>query len=291
MEGFPPHAPANIAYPAHNLDPNQNPNGWAACYPLEYKEYYGNSNTNVAINDQVLENFPFDSGMMTTTADSNTFFGEPVEEHLPLDPHLPIESQPAVPFDYYSILQAEQHAFIPAEQHAFIPAEQHAFIPAEYQPAIQAEERPANSVIMDNSATAGLSHRAKNRVEKKRKARARARSNRPDKLARSAALNHPNLPAAAVAGQIAPAGQIVPAGQTAAAAPGVRGLPLVPPRLPRSRFFDENGKERIPCNRCHKDYSRKDETRFHLRSVHYPYYYPDDLSYEKALEQAAIDCP
>ncbi|KAK1595486.1 uncharacterized protein LY79DRAFT_681002 [Colletotrichum navitas] len=52
-----------------------------------------------------------------------------------------------------------------------------------------------------------------------------------------------------------------------------------------------DGKTRWPCNQCHRDWSRRDETRRHLRNVHYPRLYNRDIPIQKGLEQARLDCP
>ncbi|EFQ35525.1 hypothetical protein CGRA01v4_10834 [Colletotrichum graminicola] len=68
----------------------------------------------------------------------------------------------------------------------------------------------------------------------------------------------------------------------------VRALNL-PPGLAFVRVND--GKTRWPCNQCHRDWSRRDETRRHLRNVHYPRLYNRDIPIQKGLEQARLDCP
>ncbi|GJC83378.1 hypothetical protein ColLi_06216 [Colletotrichum liriopes] len=67
----------------------------------------------------------------------------------------------------------------------------------------------------------------------------------------------------------------------------VRALRLAP-GLP---FTNDDGKSRWPCNQCGRNWSRKDETRTHLRKEHYPVQYPNGFVYKKGLEQARMDCP
>ncbi|KAK1997028.1 hypothetical protein LX36DRAFT_750016 [Colletotrichum falcatum] len=60
--------------------------------------------------------------------------------------------------------------------------------------------------------------------------------------------------------------------------------------LPAGRMFYKDARPRWPCNQCGCDYSRRDETRRHLRLVHYVRFYAVVPS-QKGIEQARIDCP
>ncbi|KAK2052901.1 hypothetical protein LY76DRAFT_669323 [Colletotrichum caudatum] len=67
----------------------------------------------------------------------------------------------------------------------------------------------------------------------------------------------------------------------------VRALNL-PPGLSFTRARD--GKTRWPCNQCHRDWSRRDETRRHLRDVHCAQLHNGHVPMQKGLEQARIGC-
>ncbi|KAK1977200.1 hypothetical protein LZ30DRAFT_803570 [Colletotrichum cereale] len=67
----------------------------------------------------------------------------------------------------------------------------------------------------------------------------------------------------------------------------VRALTLAPAVV----FRNVHNRPRWPCNQCNKHWSRRDETRRHLRKVHYAALYAGDVPLQKGLEQARIDCP
>ncbi|KAK2752029.1 hypothetical protein CKAH01_06315 [Colletotrichum kahawae] len=73
------------------------------------------------------------------------------------------------------------------------------------------------------------------------------------------------------------------------------GMAYMPPGAP---FYTSNGQKRFPCNRCGLVRSREDETRFHLRDVHYRevyeyIHYGNHLQglYYFGIDQSNIDCP
>ncbi|WQF84326.1 Putative Zinc finger C2H2-type [Colletotrichum destructivum] len=62
-------------------------------------------------------------------------------------------------------------------------------------------------------------------------------------------------------------------------------------KAPGLCYTDEKGKKRWPCNLCSRHWSRKDETRAHLRRVHYVEKYPEGFDKARGLKQAQLDCP
>ncbi|TQN70687.1 hypothetical protein CSHISOI_04754 [Colletotrichum shisoi] len=62
-------------------------------------------------------------------------------------------------------------------------------------------------------------------------------------------------------------------------------------KAPGMCYTDEKGKKRWPCNLCSRHWSRKDETRAHLRRVHYAEKYPEGFDKARGLKQAQLDCP
>ncbi|KAJ0166664.1 hypothetical protein CTA2_6388 [Colletotrichum tanaceti] len=62
-------------------------------------------------------------------------------------------------------------------------------------------------------------------------------------------------------------------------------------KAPGLCYTDEKGKKRWPCNLCSRHWSRKDETRAHLRRVHYAEHYPEGFDKARGLKQAQLDCP
>ncbi|GKT89117.1 hypothetical protein Ct61P_06967 [Colletotrichum tofieldiae] len=82
------------------------------------------------------------------------------------------------------------------------------------------------------------------------------------------------------------------------------GFTTLPVNLPsvggnnRFRHIAAPGNQLSPFPRpvpsapgCGRNWSRKDETRTHLRKEHYPVQYPNGFVYKKGLEQARMDCP
>ncbi|KAI8281108.1 hypothetical protein K4K56_011920 [Colletotrichum sp. SAR 10_98] len=88
-------------------------------------------------------------------------------------------------------------------------------------------------------------------------------------------------------------------GPPAGAPPGVTyplsRMAYMPPGAP---FYSSSGQKRFPCNRCGLVRSREDETRFHLRDVHYREEYEwihygnhEEGLYYFGIDQSNIDCP
>ncbi|KAF4923455.1 hypothetical protein CGCVW01_v004655 [Colletotrichum viniferum] len=88
-------------------------------------------------------------------------------------------------------------------------------------------------------------------------------------------------------------------GPPAGAPPGVTyplsRMAYMPPGAP---FYNSSGQKRFPCNRCGLVRSREDETRFHLRDVHYRQEYKwihygnhEEGLYYFGIDQSNIDCP
>ncbi|KAI8309459.1 hypothetical protein K4K59_009181 [Colletotrichum sp. SAR11_240] len=88
-------------------------------------------------------------------------------------------------------------------------------------------------------------------------------------------------------------------GPPAGAPPGVTyplsRMAYMPPGAP---FYTNSGQKRFPCNRCGLVRSREDETRFHLRDVHYREEYKwihygnhEEGLYYFGIDQSNIDCP
>ncbi|KAF5515851.1 hypothetical protein CGCS363_v000067 [Colletotrichum siamense] len=88
-------------------------------------------------------------------------------------------------------------------------------------------------------------------------------------------------------------------GPPAGAPPGVTyplsRMAYMPPGTP---FYTSSGQKRFPCNRCGLVRSREDETRFHLRDVHYREEYEwihygnhEQGLYYFGIDQSNMDCP
>ncbi|KAJ0271215.1 hypothetical protein COL940_011176 [Colletotrichum noveboracense] len=88
-------------------------------------------------------------------------------------------------------------------------------------------------------------------------------------------------------------------GPPAGAPPGVTyPLSRMAYRPPAAPFYTSSGQKRFPCNRCGLVRSREDETRFHLRDVHYRQEYKwihygnhEEGLYYFGIDQSNIDCP
>ncbi|KAJ0349950.1 hypothetical protein COL26b_005292 [Colletotrichum chrysophilum] len=88
-------------------------------------------------------------------------------------------------------------------------------------------------------------------------------------------------------------------GPPAGAPPGVTyPLSRMAYRPPAAPFHTSSGQKRFPCNRCGLVRSREDETRFHLRDVHYRQEYKwihygnhEEGLYYFGIDQSNIDCP
>ncbi|KAF3798981.1 hypothetical protein GCG54_00010654 [Colletotrichum gloeosporioides] len=88
-------------------------------------------------------------------------------------------------------------------------------------------------------------------------------------------------------------------GPPAGAPPGVTyPLSRMSYRPPGAPFYTSSGQKRFPCNRCGLVRSREDETRFHLRDVHYRQEYKwihygnhEQGLYYFGIDQSNIDCP